>query len=398
MRKFQRKTNDQHSGDHPAALALRLLKEGDLPGAEAATLYWVSLEPQNPEALIYLGLIYRDAGRHRDVLDVAGRLRPLDPKSAAAGASQALLAMEHWSELLVRAREWVQYAPDTKDAWLCLWTAAHELEDAAAEAEAIRGLGQFEPNRAAQCRTLARALARAGQWSDLADHAYRWLGEEPGSSDAHIAYLTGLWRSEQNEKVIEHIEWGWPEAHRDSIAIAIAVQAYNAAHRYHDTIAVATRVLGIEDCPDIVWREQSWALLQLGQYEAAATSARKYLQSNPSDCMAVYILANSLIEARRYAEALPITDRWLELDPIPSAWSRKIHVLIGLERFEDAAAAAETLALMAPDDPNAASLLATALAGSHDPRAMNAAQRWVQLAPGSAEARLLLDRLSQDEC
>lgn len=144
-----------------------------------------------------------------------------------------------------------------------------------------------------------------------------------------------------------------------------------------------------------MWFEQSWALLQLGQYDAAAVSARRYLQSDPDFPAAVYILAHALIETRQYAEALSVADRWLELDPTPSAWSRKIQALIGLERFEAAATAADTLALMAPDDPSAASLLATALAGKRDPRTVDAARRWVHLDQNSQAARRLLNQLTE---
>lgn len=142
--------------DHPELTTRRLLREGDLPGAEEAALRWVGLEPRNQDALMHLGLVYRESGRYTEMLGVAEKLRPLDPKSAAAGASQAWMAMKRWPELLVSAREWVRNAPNHKDAWLSLFAAADELDDAAVRVEAIRGMGQFEPNALARRRSLAR--------------------------------------------------------------------------------------------------------------------------------------------------------------------------------------------------------------------------------------------------
>jgi tetratricopeptide (TPR) repeat protein len=171
--------------EHPAAAVARLLDAGHPDLAEATALSWIELEPGNPDALIYLCLVYRKTGRHNEELAVAERLRRIHPGHAAAGATQALLVLKRWPEMLASAREWTQYDPNNRDAWMCLAAAATELDDHATRTDALQVLIRFEPDEFRHYEALTVSLGKLGRWSELTDHCREWLDREPESQNAH---------------------------------------------------------------------------------------------------------------------------------------------------------------------------------------------------------------------
>jgi tetratricopeptide (TPR) repeat protein len=378
----------------------RLYEAGDLAGAEQAALEWLEREPDG-DALACLVLIYARARRYHDLLRVAGQIKARHPYLAAQAATRAWFGLsagggDHWAQILATARDWTRLQPDDVDAWEFLALAARQLGDLPSRLQAANALVRLEPDQPRHLRTAAAVFFDAGRPSDMAQATSAWIAADPGSAEAHQWHIIALGGAQRDAEVIAHCERMWPRAAENPLVGYALLVAYNRTREYGKAVAIGTRLAAHPDCLSNTRGELAVALYFDGQPDAAEAVARQNLRREPDGYQSLYVLAQVLLDAERFAEALAVTTQLLAVDPgIPGSWACHVQVLLGLERYAEARDAAQTLVTVDPDSAFALRLLTTTYLYTRDRRVLEAARRWVALDPTSTVAREVVSDFEQ---
>lgn len=139
--------------------------------------------------------------------------------------------------------------------------------------------------------------------------------------------------------------------------------------------------------------ERADQLLVIGRAQAAIDLLGRHLATHPDDARALRLLAIAHTDLDRHAEALHWADRAVSVEPlVAGGWHSRATALLGLDRVDEAIAAARRAVELDPDNWVEQYLLGRALV--HGPNrsteAIRVARITIGLAPTEADAHVLL--------
>jgi tetratricopeptide (TPR) repeat protein len=329
--------------------AARRYRAGQWREAEAAFREVLAEDPQNADALFFLGSIAVDRGR----LSVAEPLlrqalvrRPLEPAFHAALGNALARAARH-EEALASYRTAVALNPGLIELRL---NVGH----------ALRAL-----NRPAEALAAYEAL--------LAKHP-----SHPAARVARVAALVGLGRREEALAQLGSLPQGGFELEEAEILLALG-EVDEAIRRY-------STLVGKSD-DSRARLGMAAVLLRAGRGAEALEQARAVGGAKLRDPAVVVELAMTLARCGAPAEALPHLERLLRWDDRPELRARQAALLLELDRNAEAAEALRAVVAKRPEDADAHCNLGLALLGvGHADEAIAALREALRLAPGHWQA------------
>jgi predicted TPR repeat methyltransferase len=176
--------------EEATATGVRLLNERRLPQAEALLQAVIDADPENADALHFLGVLRAQQGRGDDAIQLIRRALDVSPQYADAWNNLGLLlrAMPHFSAALDAFDKAVEYGPHLTQAHLSrarLLRRSGRLEEAVV---AFKRALELDPSLSEAHQSLGNLLHRMQRF-DAATEAFRnWHQLDPGHPvAAHLA-------------------------------------------------------------------------------------------------------------------------------------------------------------------------------------------------------------------
>ncbi len=133
-------------------------------------------------------------------------------------------------------------------------------------------------------------------------------------------------------------------------ALGGLADVYYRTQRLDRAEAAYRRAIALQPGNTGTYNALGWFLYQNGRYEKAATEFRKMLSLEPRNPQAFANLGSALVLSGRFAEAEPALLEAIELEPRRDAFSNLGLLYYYLGRMEEAVAAHEKAAALAPHD------------------------------------------------
>ncbi len=291
-----------------AALLERAISQhraGRLDAAESLYRRVLKIEPRQPDALNFLGVIAHEKGRSEEAIDLMRRAIAADGSVAAfhINLGEALRALGRGREALDHYRRAAELAPDFADAHFCLGTALAEAGDLENAIGALRRAVELNPGDVEALLALGRAMLDSGAVRDSVEVLERALARDPGLAEGHHLLGRAFYRLELFEQ---------------------------AEARQRRALALRPELAEAE-------RDLARALAQLGRTEEALEIHRRMIERDPEDAQAAMGAGSVLLDDGRFEAAMEWFERALAIDPA----SARAHVNIGIchqqmGRFEEA--------------------------------------------------------------
>jgi protein O-GlcNAc transferase len=186
----------------------------------------------------------------------------------------------------------------------------------------------------------AAALLAREQYSEALGQLERLVAHHPGHFPAHFMRGSALAKTGQYEAALTSYERvlainpQFAEAHLDTGTI------HTANRRYHDALSAYDNALAVR--PDFAeaWLARGYTLIQLDRHQDALAAMDKALALRLDFADAWIGRGNALLELDRLEEAAAAYDRALAIQsPLAAAWSGQGNVFLRLGRHHDAGAA-----------------------------------------------------------
>jgi len=284
--------------------ALQHHQAGRLPEAEAAYREMLAVEPENIDALHFLGVIFHQRGEHGRAAELISRALAHNPSNAPAHSNlgNALGAQGKLKEAVVSYLNALALDPDYVDALVNLGAALR---------------AQGSPDRARACYQRALALApnapaaRAGLQDVLRDQSD--VGKAASRPDKAATLEP------------ESCEWHFDQGN-----------SYKDQARWDEAVASYEKALSL--APDLspAYVNLGNVLNAQGKPDQAIICYRKALALDPDLLEAHYNLANVLRDQNRLNEAIPCYEKVLALRPdLPEAHYDLGHVFRNQGRLNE---------------------------------------------------------------
>ena len=372
------------------APAVAFHRRGEL--GEAAKRYRALLleDPQQFQALLLLGRLSHEQGRHDEALMLAGRALQIDPGSFEALTQQGLTlrALGRIAAAVSSYKAALALRPDAATALYNLGNALASLDRLDEALQCFDRVVALDPsdaaalnNRGVVLRDLLRdddalasfdealalrpgypealnnrgnALQALGRHAEAIDSYERALRERPAYAEALNNRGNALLALERFSEALESydqalaIQPGYAEAHSNRSTALLAFcrpgEALEAAVRALDAHADYPEALG----------NRGKALQALGRHDEALQSYEEAHRLRPADADGLNNLGNALHALGRYEEALERYEDALRVRPDSvESLNNRGNVLQALRRPEEALASYAQALALAPDDAEA---------------------------------------------
>jgi serine/threonine-protein kinase len=296
--------------------------------AVAACERAVSLDPRLPEALVTLGAVHFDAGRHEESASDYRRALELDPKSSEAliGLSRALETLGRVEEAEVAARSAVASHPQHWSAhnWLGVLHFNHGHYELAVEP--WRRVTEITPDNARAYSNLAATYFQLGRFDEAIAAGKRSLAIQP-TARAYSNLGTVLFFLRRYPEASEAFEraaaltpndpttWG----NLGSALKWIPERKAEARQSLERALSLVQGRLEVNPSRAEDWLLMSSWLADLGRGEEAAAAAEKALALAPQDVQCMAVAGVTYHQVGRRADAL----RWLE-EALRGGYSRAL--------------------------------------------------------------------------
>jgi predicted O-linked N-acetylglucosamine transferase (SPINDLY family) len=297
-----------------------LHQQGQLPQAEALYREVLKMQPDNPDALHFLGVLESQRGRREAGLSLIDRAVAVNPRSAAAFYNRAGILRE--MARLEEALDSYDRALALKaDHYAALNNRGAVLHDLKRYAEAVASFDRAIAIKADHSDTYSNrgtTLVELGRFKDALESFDRSLALGPESAVVHFGRgnaLTGLGRLED------------------------ALAAYDSA-------------LSLTPYDARVLNNRGTILGRMSRHEEAVDSFNRAVIADPHDAEACKNRGDALIQLKRPAEALASYDQSLGSRPgYAEALYGRAHALSELKRDDESIAAYRQLLRAKPDHP-----------------------------------------------
>ncbi|MFT4112818.1 tetratricopeptide repeat protein [Silvibacterium sp.] len=315
---------------------------------DAAVLYQQALDthPDDPEALLLLGILARQARRPRqavELLSIAARQRP-EAAHVQLNLAKSWLDLGVLEEAARACRESVRLDAKNGAAWSCLAVIERRMgkPDAARSAwiRALRLPLAGHPSGAARAAySIGLLFAREGRHEDAIRIYRRGLRHAPGDARLHFAFAASSAALGRREEAIAayrrtlRLKPDFPEA---------LLNLGNLLYDRHDYLGAArcySRAVSLRPAYSKGWCNLGNALSALERYKAATAAYQRSLSLEPGIIAAQHNLGNALLHERDYARAEACFRDALEADPTaPEHHNSLGNALLQQQRTADAQA------------------------------------------------------------
>ncbi len=168
------------------ATAFRRHQDGDLHGAETLYQRVLDAEPENPQALQYIGLVREHRGDLTGATEAYQTALRRDPTNVRLlnRLATALGRAEHYEAAENAVRGALHQRPDFAPAWTTLGNILDGQGRLALAADAFREALRYEPDRPQVHNNLGVVLSRQGLTAEAEDHFRRAIVMAPDMVDA----------------------------------------------------------------------------------------------------------------------------------------------------------------------------------------------------------------------
>jgi predicted O-linked N-acetylglucosamine transferase (SPINDLY family) len=303
-----------------------LHQQGQLPQAETLYREVLKMQPDNSDALHFLGVLESQGGRREAGLALIDRAVAINPRNTAAFYNRAgiLRDMERLEEALERYDRALALKADHHAALNNRGAVLHDLKRYGEAVASFDRAIAVKPDHIDAYSNRGTTLVELGRFEDALESFDRALAMGPGGAAARFGRgnaLAGLGRLEE------------------------ALAGYDSA-------------LSLTPYDARILNNRGNVLARMSRHEEAVESFNRAIIADPNDAEACKNRGDALIHLRRPAEALASYDQALASRPGhgESLYGRA-HALSELKRDDEAISAYRHLLRVKPDHPYAQGML-----------------------------------------
>jgi len=301
--------------------AIELHRSGQLDGAASLYRDVLASEPNNADALHWLGVLHNQLGDHARATELIGQAVALKPSAYLyhGNLAEAYRAARDYERAEESCREALRLWPDYPEALLNLGTVLTALKRPAEAVVPLRRAVELQPNFVVAINNLGIALRELGHPQDALGQFRRAVEVEPSYAPARTNLGQALLNLDQKEEALTHCQE--------------AVRLDPSSAEMHDNLG---NVLRACDRLDAAWSAY-WEALRLnpdlplanahvglllqkkGHFADAVPWLRKAAQLEPDSAAIWEWLAELHVEMDEPGAAIPCWERVLVLEPDRSA-------------------------------------------------------------------------------
>jgi len=314
----------------------------------AAQLYQRALDnqPDNAEALHFLGVLRYQQGEHCKALELIGRAVALSPNvpDFHLNLGEVHRALEQYEEAVRCAEKALQLLPDYPDALNNLGLAFQGLGRHAEAAENFRRALRQEPDLGVAHGNLGAALSELKEFDQALIHLHRAVELAPGSPTARLRLGNLLLERGQAMEALPHFQEAvrlqprWPTLYQD------LANAFLALGRFDEARWASLEAIRLD--PGLSRSHENLALLRKHQDQLGhpLTWLKEAVEREPANATFWAYLADLLGELHEPAQAIPCWERALEFDSrlavahngLAEAFQKEGRVAEALEHYRTA--------------------------------------------------------------
>lgn len=280
----------------------------------------LATEPQNADALHFLGVIAHNAGKLDEAARLIAQSLQILPNNARAlnNLANVLMDKRQFDGAIQFYCAAIGIAPDYAMAHSNLGNALKERGDLDEAAASYRRAIELDPGSSAAHSNLGAIFQGHGKPADAIECYRRALALDPGS-----------------ERILANMG-----------------SALKEVGRYQEATAFLKRALEINPKSEAAHINMGVALKELGRLDEAAESQWRALRLNPRSHLALNNLGNVLKEQGRFAEAVVVFQKALAINPASSLALGNLGLAFNeLGRAEEAASLFRKAFEYEPDNP-----------------------------------------------
>jgi tetratricopeptide (TPR) repeat protein len=330
--------------------ALKLHEAGKLADAEAIYQQILAREPGNSDALHLLGVLMHQKGNTVEGIALVERaLRVSRDPTYLANLGELLRCAGNLERGMACCREAIEHSPRLASAWQNLAVLLNQAERLEEALTAARKAVELAPDDPSSRRILSGALASLGQTAEAITHAEAAIRSNPSDSKA--------W----SQLAVAHEAAG-----RVDHAIFCLRNAVHAAPHLPDPLQRLTQLLvhrgryaeGLGSLQRLVTLTPETVDLQLNrarcleglnQFAPAIAICQSVLEKEPTNIVALGVIANARIQSCRLADAEAGVRDALKVSPSANLYQILSAALARQGRLDEAVAAINRAIELEPD-------------------------------------------------
>jgi tetratricopeptide (TPR) repeat protein len=298
-------------------MGLECHRAGRLKQAENIYRQILAQEPDNPDALHLLGMVYHHSGRHQIAAEYIGRAIEANGSIAPfhANLGGVLHSLGRLEEAVRSFEQAIRLDPASLEAHVNLGNALQDLGRPAGAVEHYRRALEMDPRRAEVYNNLGNALTALGRYDEALTAFRQALQLRPDYAEAYSNRATALKRIGRLEEAEDSLRQairlrpGLAAAHSNLAAVLIA------RHCYAEAESCCREALRLDPKSSEAHANLSAIAWTARRYSEAEREARLALDLNPADPVSWNNLGNALQEQDRVSDAIQCYRRALEIDP-----------------------------------------------------------------------------------
>lgn len=189
-------------------------RTGDLKTASEMYRKILDVEPENPDALHLLGMVFRALGRNEDAAKMIQRCVKVKPDFADAhyNLGNVLLSMNRLGPALHHYKKATENNPNHADAWYNLANGLRSLNRFGEAAKAFQAATKARPEHVGAWHNLGNLLRDVGKMKESLACFRKVLKLSPDLAEAHYNYGLALMTAGDLENGSREYEWRWKVA------------------------------------------------------------------------------------------------------------------------------------------------------------------------------------------
>ncbi len=271
------------SVDQQFRLALHHHQAGQLSQAETLYQQVLSRQPQHTGALLYLGVLARQVGRHGIALDLIGRVLAVEPNNADALANlgNSLAHQKRLDEAIAVYQRSIALKPLAPATFFNLGNVLAELKQYDAAIEAYRRCVALSPQFAEAYSALAEASRLQGKAAEAVPFFLQAVALKPGLALTHFNLGNAFNDLKKTGDAIRAFDQAlrlspdFVEAHTN------LGNAYRDAGNPDDAMASYRRAIELRPEHVDAWANLAVVLKETGNLDAAIAAYRKVIELVP---------------------------------------------------------------------------------------------------------------------
>lgn len=293
------------------------LAQKDFARAEEAFRMTVSIDPENVEGYVNLGMALNSLGKNEEARTEFERARSLRPNHVTALSNLAVFAMNEGN---LREAERLLMAAATADpkaynVYYNLGLLSLKLNDRAKAEKAFRETCGLKPDYAPAYYQHARALLSLGRIDEALMALRQCLQLDPDQTEARRLLSGELIRRGLWTEVVQELTWLLEKGLANKADLLNLGIALASSGRLPEAEATLRKALEVDPQDETVRFNLANALLMQDKSEEAAAAFSKYLQAKPDDVEARYRCGLALAQLGKNPEAAVQFNEALRIDP-----------------------------------------------------------------------------------